>query len=714
MVNHTEAAALNITAAFEGGSYSAIGWDPNGGLSFGRYQFTEKSSNLQRLISAYLEESTSEAAQNLREYLGGLRELSTYNALLIAVGRDPVMQRLQDRLAVEWFYKPAIRQFADPLGECDPLCYAFVFDAVLHHGAANVDSRIMLEARLRFPRAKGREFWYQAAIIRRDWLRRLAAAWNMPGLAQRGEWWVIQMEAANWRLHGDNNGELMVKPGRWVKVDSVATKYDMRPYLFGSGTGKVYRLEYGVNPLRQGGHLIQTVHENGYVFHVKGGAPTGCQWEARRANLAKGTIDFYADTSQGMSECYTLHSAASGAMGSAWMPLMMEIGVPYFRDPLVKYWYKDGRFRYQQVERTWITLIAIHDEYTFPNGVKRRNVAELWWTFTPDIEGESTAAEKYFYNGGLLGWQGRTHPYASYPSIDPVDPNITRLQRETVSHIQLPEVVNLFPDLNDPRWADRYVTPKLDYTNVRSSPEVAPNNISGRLSGREHVQILFEAKIGLWLPVKYSDNLTAYGWVYGTAITLSEYAQPTGLIMLPAAEVPFVPQLGTGADQTSNDCGRASGSTLIRRARHFEALRLGLQYAASVYVTPDAISRQMASGNSTISTGQLQQLLREYGVWTQILIRSGKSDGLTLSVIDHEIEQGRPVLPLVNYPGVGGHFMVIVGKDSHYIYAHNPLKLNGAAEAFTRPVFDDMLSNTLSAGNTPNQGLILIAEFDKR
>jgi len=144
--------------------------------------------------------------------------------------------------------------------------------------------------------------------------------------------------------------------------------------------------------------------------------------------------------------------------------------------------------------------------------------------------------------------------------------------------------------------------------------------------------------------------------------------------------VPYVSQLGAGAEAHKNDCGAACAVMLL----------CGYNGAA---MTPDEFYTTFnLQGDPYLSVPTLRNALGKLGVLT------GFQAGLTMADLFNTFATGKPVVVLIRYKVLedagltekhyeGPHFAVGVGMDSKYIYLHDPLYTNASdGEAHPYPL----------------------------
>ena len=147
--------------------------------------------------------------------------------------------------------------------------------------------------------------------------------------------------------------------------------------------------------------------------------------------------------------------------------------------------------------------------------------------------------------------------------------------------------------------------------------------------------------------------------------------------------VPYISQLGAGADVHKNDCGAACAVMLLRAY-------------TNTTMTPDQFYALFnIPGDPDLSVPTLRDALGKSGVLTTFRA------GLTMADLFNTFATGKPVFVLIRYKTLedagltekhyeGPHFAIGVGMDSKYIYLHDPLytKLSdGEAHAYPLDTF---------------------------
>jgi hypothetical protein len=144
--------------------------------------------------------------------------------------------------------------------------------------------------------------------------------------------------------------------------------------------------------------------------------------------------------------------------------------------------------------------------------------------------------------------------------------------------------------------------------------------------------------------------------------------------------VPYVSQLGQGADAHSNDCGAACAVMLLRA------------YQKSSLTPDEFYTTFNITGDPFLSVSQIRNALTTMGLLTDFRA------GLTVPDLFNLMASGKPAIVLFRNKVLyearlteksfeGPHFAVVVGLDSKYIYVHDPLYTDpNAGEAHPYPL----------------------------
>jgi len=174
--------------------------------------------------------------------------------------------------------------------------------------------------------------------------------------------------------------------------------------------------------------------------------------------------------------------------------------------------------------------------------------------------------------------------------------------------------------------------------------------------------------------------------------------------------VPYVSQLGAGAETHKNDCGAASAIMLLRAY-------------TNTSMTPDEFYVKFnIAGDPYLSVPALRDAMSKLDVLTNF------KSGLTMADLFNMLATGKPVIVLIRYKILedagltekhfeGPHFAVAVGMDTKYIYLHDPLYTNVAVgdahpypldifwKAWTEAGLDPKFANPQRAAIIPAVGL---------
>lgn len=179
----------------------------------------------------------------------------------------------------------------------------------------------------------------------------------------------------------------------------------------------------------------------------------------------------------------------------------------------------------------------------------------------------------------------------------------------------------------------------------------------------------------------------------------SEYTANTAFRPMVFLPVPYVSQLGTGADVHRNDCGAAAAIMLLR------------VYINNFQLTPDEFYTKFAiSGDPYLNVQQIRTALSSLGVQTDFRTNLSVQDLFAF------LAAGKPAIVLLRYKvfedaGLtektfeGPHFAVVVGMDIKNIYLHDPLYTNladGDAHPYPLDLFWKAWKEVATDPNFPN------------
>ena len=162
--------------------------------------------------------------------------------------------------------------------------------------------------------------------------------------------------------------------------------------------------------------------------------------------------------------------------------------------------------------------------------------------------------------------------------------------------------------------------------------------------------------------------------------------------------VPYVTQLGTGAEAHKNDCGAACAVMLLRAY-------------TDTTMTPDQFYTTFnIQGDPYLSVPTLRNALGKLGVMTTF------KGALTMADLFNTFATGKPAILLIRYKTLedagltekhyeGPHFAVAVGMDTKNVYLHDPLYTNvsdGEAHPYPLDIFWKSWKDVAADSRFPN------------
>ncbi|BCY18698.1 hypothetical protein hrd7_25470 [Leptolinea sp. HRD-7] len=162
--------------------------------------------------------------------------------------------------------------------------------------------------------------------------------------------------------------------------------------------------------------------------------------------------------------------------------------------------------------------------------------------------------------------------------------------------------------------------------------------------------------------------------------------------------VPYVGQVGDGANGHGNDCGPASAAMVIT-------------FAGAVCPTVDKLFDEVQpAGDAYTSFGDLSKLLDARGI--DVDYDQGVSNGKLYEYLT----RGMPLIALIRYGALarirpnlftGSHFVVVIGIDLDTVYINDPLNTPTSGEGIAVPLemWEDAWG-TLADGN-PQRSLLI-------
>ena len=185
---------------------------------------------------------------------------------------------------------------------------------------------------------------------------------------------------------------------------------------------------------------------------------------------------------------------------------------------------------------------------------------------------------------------------------------------------------------------------------------------------------------------------------------IKDYELGISLRPVSLLSVPYVSQLGPGADMHSNDSGAASSIMLMKAYQ-------------KISLTPDEFYTHFGlQSDPHLSVVQLRNAMSSVGLLTDF------KAGLSIQDIFNALASSRPTIALIRYKTLvdagltentfqGPHFAVVVGMDFKYIYVHDPLYTDpgvGEAHAYPLDVFWKAWKDVATDPTIPNPERSLI------
>lgn len=258
-----------------------------------------------------------------------------------------------------------------------------------------------------------------------------------------------------------------------------------------------------------------------------------------------------------------------------------------------------------------------------------------------------------------------------------------------------------FEALGEPRRGILTVT-RANYVNVRqqsitTAPVVTTLRVGARVSYRPK---MLEGggyqSAGQTFNTWYRLEEPA-GWIAAHVVTLEEDEVD---IPVKRLDVPFVSQMGAGANNRINDCGIACALMLYR----WRLAQVGMRAPKPLTVDRMLLDSPLAAKDAPLTLTAVERLLDDYGV--DVLTRRP----LTTDAIVDVLENGQPVIALVNYAQIGsramGHYIVVFAYGERGFWIHDPYE-RGAEVYLKRETLDEALRNTDDFAAFPYQGIVL-------
>lgn len=210
--------AFRFTASWEGG-FSAINTYDKGIVSYGFLQFTLAGGSLISVIHTYLNSSQSDTANGLRALLPrieareeALRNDQNFLNLLRTAANEQEMIDAQYAIGTDGYWKQVIEGYTVSRQLKYPLTWALLFDMGVNFGVNNGFVRLA-ERDLGVPSRSNpavtglgeEQLMTYVAQLRKRSHDRQARTENLPGLANRGNFWMKLCTDGDWYLQGNAN-----------------------------------------------------------------------------------------------------------------------------------------------------------------------------------------------------------------------------------------------------------------------------------------------------------------------------------------------------------------------------------------------------------------------------------------------------------------------------------------------------------------------------
>jgi hypothetical protein len=153
-----------------------------------------------------------------------LRDDPKLRELLVKVAADPDMQKAQDDVATDLFWQRTQSMTIQPRCIVTALGQAFLFDVGIQHGIYHNLTGLAEQAlHIPFKSCVGtngvteQTLITQIARIRKERLYALAN-YGLPGLRRRADFWLELIDADDWDLQGNTEGEVETFGGVFARV----------------------------------------------------------------------------------------------------------------------------------------------------------------------------------------------------------------------------------------------------------------------------------------------------------------------------------------------------------------------------------------------------------------------------------------------------------------------------------------------------------------
>lgn len=389
------------------------------------------------------------------------------------------------------------------------------------------------------------------------------------------------------------------------------------------------------------------------------------------------------------------------------------IGVHVYLDGTLDEWAFEWDWLRQRYGGVWVVtefgyIVDVKDPYT---GWRHNKSAAQYAQWFKEMTARHAVGFGKLANTPLL-----TFSYEPWPINHPTRPYPESAQHGTGIAGE-PEIITTLASLNNTlQWKggtvtqvtfkDGVVDRVLDgHANVRQSPSTtAP--IIGKLIVGSRVRYN-PAQVNAGAAGAYRANgLTMYTWWQlesggYVAVGVLSFSDPNQIPDAPIKwlDVPYISQLGTGAQKRNNDCGVAAAAMgHAFRMKQVGLLPMKLSVDRLIEDTP------LATSDDPLGVTALVNLLAVYGVTAHT------ATNMTPAAIRSALDVDRAVIALVNYRPIGGeafgHYVVVIGYGARGFWIHDPYK-RGRNVYITTETLDAALTEINGIAGAPYQGVVL-------
>ncbi len=211
---------IHIVGAIESrNNHSAINTNPAGdGIAYGNLQVLSRNGGLDHLLQLYAKAGGTYAKKLLAFGSSTSKHVAkdpTFQKLLKAAGKDPLMKQAQMRFFREQYLQPALR-FGQNLGLRLPSSYLILFDAFIHYGTNKPWLRRKLSTfTRRFGEVKGMEGWIK--WMRHSLKHSYGRRFGTNSIEARYNVWRADALGTLQRLNPHLHGSIRLKAPQWTR-----------------------------------------------------------------------------------------------------------------------------------------------------------------------------------------------------------------------------------------------------------------------------------------------------------------------------------------------------------------------------------------------------------------------------------------------------------------------------------------------------------------